>query len=321
MPSSRLIPELVSRAAGFNYRVFGLAIRSDIPLPELFEAESAGEADVSIRIGPVADKDCEPGLRVDGGALLLTIPEIARYRIQDGCEIIVEPEPLAPERNVRLFLLGSAFGALLHQRGLLPLHANAIEIDGKAVAFMGESGAGKSTLAAWFHDEGYRIIADDVCVVGFSDEGAAVAHPGLPRLRLWDEALEASGRSAADFPQSYIADDSSKKFDVAVGRAGAVERELPIGAAYLLERADKFEIQPLNGIEAAEAVFAHTYRGGFVSAAKSELSHWNACLRLVRAVPLFRLVRPWSLPDLGDHISAVLEHIRQECPDRVENGS
>ena len=84
-------------------------------------------------------------------------------------EIVAEPRQGVPDSNVRLFLLGSAMGALLHQRGLLPLHTNAVEVGGRAFAFMGKSGAGKSTLAAWFHDRGFRIVADDVCVVGFDD--------------------------------------------------------------------------------------------------------------------------------------------------------
>jgi len=298
----------------FDYRVFGLAIRSDLPLPELFEAAPPSEPDVVIRVAPISEERSEPGLHVEGEALLLTIPDVARYRIEGGTEIVVDAHPSAPDRNIRLYLLGSAFGALLHQRGLLPLHANAVEVDGKAVAFMGESGAGKSTLAAWFHDRGYRIVADDVCVVGFSKAGRAFAHPGLPRLRLWDEALEASGRSAADFPESYIDSDSRKKFDVAIGRTTAVDRDLPVRAAYLLERGESFEIRPLNGIAAAEAVFAHTYRGGFVSAVKSEISHWNACLRFVRAVQLYRLTRPWGLAQLDDHSEAVLDHIRKEFP-------
>jgi len=301
-------------AATYIYRVFGLTISSDLALPELFEGASSDAPDVFIRTEPIADQGSEPGLHPDGGALLLTVPEIGRYRIEGGTEIVVDAHPSAPDRNIRLYLLGSAFGALLHQRGLLPLHANAVEVDRKAVAFIGESGAGKSTLAAWFHDRGYRIVADDVCVVGFSKAGRAFAHPGLPRLRLWDEALEASGRSAADFPESYIDSDSRKKFDVAIGRTTAVDRDLPIRAAYLLERGESFEIRPLDGIGAAEAVFAHTYRGGFVSAAKSEISHWNACLRFVRAVQLYRLTRPWGLAQLDDHSEAVLDHIRREFP-------
>ena len=118
-----------------------------------------------------------------------------------------------PERNVRLFLLGSAFGVLLHQRGLLPLHANAIEIDGRAVAFMGPSGAGKSTLAAWFHDRAFRVIADNVCAISRNSEGRRQAAPGLPRLRLWAEALELMGRSSHALNRSFV-DDDDEKFDV-----------------------------------------------------------------------------------------------------------
>ena len=183
-----------------------------------------------IRVAPISEERSEPGLHVEGEALLLTIPDVARYRIEGGTEIVVDAHPSAPDRNIRLYLLGLAFGALLHQRGLLPLHANAVEVDGKAVAFMGESGAGKSTLAAWFHDRGHRIVADDVCVVGFSKGGQAFAHPGLPRLRLWDEALEASGRSAADFqnPTSTVIYGRSSMLPSAVPRPStAICRSAP----------------------------------------------------------------------------------------------
>ena len=199
----------------FDYRVFGLKIRSELPLPELFSAGDAAAPDILIRSGSVPAAG-EPGLKAEGDSLVLTIQDVARYRVNGGREIIVDAEPGVPEGNLRLFLLGSAFGALLHQRQLLPLHANAVEVEGKAVAFMGESGAGKSTLAAWFHDRGHRVVADDVCVVRFDEQGRALAQPGLPRLRLWDEAMEATGRNAADFARSYSGDETFNKFDVPI---------------------------------------------------------------------------------------------------------
>jgi hypothetical protein len=145
-------------AKASDYEVFGLKIRSEIPLPELQPMENPNDPDVTIRRSPVAA--WRNGLEKWDDALVLAVPEVGRYRIEGGDEILVDQDRGAPDRNLRLFLLGSAFGALLHQRGLLPLHANAVQIDGKAVAFMGASGAGKSTLAAWFYDQGYRIIAE-----------------------------------------------------------------------------------------------------------------------------------------------------------------
>ena len=177
----------------FDYSLFGLSVRSEIPLPELFPAEIECEPDVAIRVGTINSDERAPGLHELGDGLLFVATDAGRYRIAGGREIIIEPNAGAPDRNVRLFLLGSAFGALLHQRGLLPLHANAVEIDGKAVAFMGPSGAGKSTLAAWFHDRGHRVIADDVCVVGLDTDGRPYAAPGLPRTPALARSTRAHG--------------------------------------------------------------------------------------------------------------------------------
>jgi hypothetical protein len=291
-----------------DYSVFGLRVRSEIPLPELFEA-GPGDIDVTIRLGEVPIVEgSDTGLAADGDALILHIFDIARYRISGGDTIVVNPEPGVPDRNVRLFLLGSAFGALIHQRGLLPLHANAIEVDGKAVAFMGASGAGKSTLAAWFHDSGHRIAADDVCVVRF-DHGIPYVSPGLPRLRLWLEALEAMGREPSIYARSY-AGANLEKFDVPVARETSSGADLKLGAVYLLERSKRFAIHPLEGVEAAEVVFANTYRGQYIGAAKGYLSHWAACVQLVQSTPIYRLDRPWRLDRLGNDCELVLQHVR-----------
>jgi hypothetical protein len=291
-----------------DYQVFGLRVRSDIPLPELFPAMGDGEADVTISRGAVDASTSEPGIRVDGDGLILTIPTVAQYRIEQGNRILVDGEADVPERNLRLFLLGSAFGALLHQRGLLPLHANAVEIDGKAVAFMGESGAGKSTLAAWFHDRGYRVIADDVCVVAFDVSGGAVALPGLPRLRLWRDALDLTGRLAEDFDRSYVsaADDQFDKFDVPIASDASRSDAVEIAAVCLLKTGKRVSLTQLSGVAAAEAVFENTYRGKFVSAANAQHDHWNSAIRLVRAVPLFRLERQWGLSQADAQNEALL---------------
>lgn len=301
-----------------DYDVFGLRIRSEIELPELFPAHGDGKADVTISLGavPDAEEGAWPGT-VDG-SLLLAVADVARYAVTGGNSIVVDPLAGVPERNVKLFLLGSVFGALLIQRGLLPLHANAVEIGGRAVAFMGPSGEGKSTLAAWLHDRGHRIIADDVCVIGFGGDGRAYVAPGLPRLRLWADALERSGRETRNYERSYVGEaEEEEKFDVPLGEARTARSRLPLAGLYLLDRGTEFSIDRLQGVEATDVVFSNTYRGGFIIPSNAQREHWSSCVRLVRSVPVSRFTRIWSLDRMDDQYSRLLEHVEEQLRRRA----
>jgi hypothetical protein len=302
----------VSEAAGEarDYQLFGLRLRSELNLPELFPATGAGAPDVFIRVGQIHGRPGSFGFTQDGDALLLTVPQIARFWLRAGWDIVVELAPGAPERNVRLYLLGSAFGALLHQRGSLPLHANAVEVDGRAIAFMGASGAGKSTLAAWFHDHGHKVIADDICVVGSDSEGVPHVAPGLPRLRLWKEALEASGRDAGDYDRAWEGSDEWDKFEVPLSPELVADGERRLAAIYLLRTSDKFEIRRLRGFRAAQALIENTYRGRTIVSAAGPRLHWEACLRVAAQVPIFELQRPHDLSRLDRDIDVFVSHAR-----------
>jgi hypothetical protein len=114
---------------------------------------------------------------------------VALYRVEEGRRIFITPLPDVPAEKLRLFLLGSAMGALLYQRGLFPLHGSAIETPWGAMIFVGVQGAGKSTLAAQFHRKGYRLLSDDVCAVAAMPEGLQIL-PALAQFRLCADAYE-----------------------------------------------------------------------------------------------------------------------------------
>jgi hypothetical protein len=292
------------------YSLFGLTIESEISLPLAAAPESAA-ADVTITSERLAiDGDHGWGYSLVDGGTLLSVEKVGRFLIRDGCEIVVEPAEGASERNVRLFLLGSALGALLHQRGLLPLHANAIEMDGKAVAFSGHSGAGKSTIAAWFHDRGHRILTDDVCVIGHDEAGRAIACPGIPRLRLWREALEASGRDAGAYDRSF---DALDKYDVP-SEQPALE-PLPLAAVYLLRQTDDGRgpgIERLLGVDAVETLVANTYRGAYLRTIGRTGQHLAACLRVSREVPVFSATRLWGFDRFDEQAQLLSDHAHEQ---------
>lgn len=181
---------------------FGLAFSSPRPLPELGSQSNTGNTTlIEISWGPVAtqleNKTGEFGLiQVNQHSVLLTIPNVARYLIQADC-ITIDADTAADESTVRLFLFGTAIGALLHLRRFMVLHASAVRLpDGGAAVFAGVSTAGKSTLAAALALHGFAPLADDITAIQFDEHGIPWVYPGLARSKLWGNSFEKLGLDA-----------------------------------------------------------------------------------------------------------------------------
>lgn len=294
-------------AAVHRYSLFGLVIDSAILLPELKAGDADAPVDLTIEVGGIEVGSAERS----NSAQILTVDGVARYWVLGGNAIIVEPEAVADETNIRLFLLGTAMGIVLHQRGMLPLHANAIEIDGCAVAFMGPSGIGKSTLADWFMRQGLRMLADDVCAIQLID-GVPMVAPGIPRLRLWEDAIVARGGSLEGLNLSFAGDPAYRKFDVPLPESGGTASLLPLAAVYLLDRGPVLRLAPLAGVTAAQALFANTYRGEYVRETGAPRSHLEICLAVASATHCFRAVRRWCLIISNVDNQRLLDHAREQ---------
>jgi hypothetical protein len=140
----------------YRYSVYGLVVRSALPLPELPEAAPAvGHggvgSEVLVHLGPVAPR---PGTQTPGGFGFWAsgdeachyLENVGAFLARGGHEIVVDPAPGVDDRVLRLSILGPALALILHQRGLLVLHASVVARDGDAVAFLGDNGWGKSYL-------------------------------------------------------------------------------------------------------------------------------------------------------------------------------
>jgi hypothetical protein len=119
------------------YRVCGLSIASDIILPGLIAGEPTSVPQVTIRRGPVPEGLNEPSIvgptwQIAGKRFLLSVPNVARFMLQNGEQIVFAPESEASAEDVPIFILGTVFGILLHQREQIVLHASAVEVNGKA---------------------------------------------------------------------------------------------------------------------------------------------------------------------------------------------
>lgn len=290
------------------YRVFGLTLRSQIALPELPSASPDTVADVTIRWGPVPAVDATnhpDGLSVSDAGTTVSIPSVARFQVSEGARIRIDPDPAADEATIRLFLMGTAMGVVFCQRKMFPLHANAIVFDDRAVAFAGPSQSGKSTLAAAFLDRGHAILSDDICVIDQGGDGNLLAQPGIPRVRLWADAVKRSGRDASLLTRVRNGMD---KF-VLPTRAAQPDCALPLSAIFVLgPDGQDVRAKPLEGFSAIEALAANTYRAGFLPLVGDTSAHFATCLTIAQHVPLFELQRPWD----GNRIDETAERIVEQ---------
>lgn len=277
------------------HHAFGLVIRSCLPLPELLPAESGVAPEVEIVYGEVPAE--LPGALARGvryqsapGALRLQVDGVATYLVRDGRRITIARDPAADDDDVRVFLLASVFGALLHQRDDLVLHGSAIVADGAAVGFLGFSGVGKSTLAAAFRQRNHPVLTDDLCVVRPGPDGRMLAHPGFPQTKLWLDSLKQLDVSAEGLRR--IRNKLEKR---AVPLGGDFETgPRPLKKLYLLRPSPKDELKlvPVQGPQKFSILKNHTYRFGFLAGIDGKAGHFQLALRLAQQVPVTVVHRP-----------------------------
>lgn len=271
------------------YLAYGLCMQSDLAFPELSpHPHPAADPDVTIRLlapalGPIealrnGHYEVRPGL------FQLAVPEVALYRVEDGKRISIEPCADAAPEKVRLFLLGSAMGALLYQRGLFPLHGSAVETRWGAMIFAGVPAAGKSTLAAHFRLRGYRLLCDDVCAVSATAEGLKIL-PAYARFRLCADAYERLGT-----PQG--ASFAGEKFVVPMAE-GYCPDPVPLRAIHILSyhEGESPRIEVLRGFERVRRLLENLYRPHYLKGQRTQAHLMRLAGTIAQQATLFSLTR------------------------------
>lgn len=310
----RPLPSL-PRPMPYAYQIFGLTLHADFDCPELLAAAADAPPDIEVRLdtldASLDDANVAREHETTPGIYQFQIQGIARYRVEQGRSIRVQPESSADPGDVRLWLLGTALGVLLHQRGLLPLHVSAVALDGGAQAFCGESGAGKSTLAAALHRRGLPLLTDDVGLA-VPETDCTTFYPGFPRIKLWRDALAHFGMDHRPLTPDLTRND---KYHLRLaGEDGFHVQPLPLRRLYLLERADEDAtpcIEPVRGHASIGLIRSNTYRAGLVRRLGQAGAHLRQCGRVASSIRVYRFVRPWHLDRLDETLEHLLAHMNQ----------
>jgi hypothetical protein len=250
-----------------KFRAYELDFVSELACPGFQPVDQEGfVADVVIRFGEVPPQLDTPNMssacfQDSSQQFLLNVTDVARYLVVNGREIVIAPHPGAELDRVRLFLFGSAMGALLYQRSLFPLHGSAIETDLGAMVFVGPQGIGKSTLAAHFKYRGYRLLSDDVCAIARDAAGSLRVLPAFPQLRLCSDAFE---RLCAGAETDLTAHFDIDKFVISLEDSHCRESS-GLCAVHLLSDHERPDIvqKTVLGYERINLLFNNLYRPSF----------------------------------------------------------
>ena len=293
------------------YHAFGLILRSAVPLPMLPPAAPDAVTDIDIQIAPAPVVPPQAiGVKqhahVHANQVWLHIPGVGHYWIGHGREIRIETCASARTLDWYFYLLGSAMMCALAQRGLLPLHGCAVEIDGNAVLLLGRSGVGKSTLAVWLDQQGYRVLSDDLCALHVAEDGAIRVLPAYAQAKLappppalhWAMTESNGVRSLRD--KQYVQLQSA---------AGV--RDCPLAAVYGLTIDSTLAIHPLSPLPAMQWLVDHTQRKALYQALVGQAIHLHQCAVVARRVPVFRFARTPEIADFQHNVQRLQDHIHR----------
>jgi len=327
----------------FRYTVYGLGIESNYPLPGLINLKDDLPVDVRVAFrdpgvpsgaspagarlfyqSSYRDENGNPALMFQDSA---AEPGYARFLYANGAEFIIDEAgkrvcvhrpPAVSAEEAAAYLIGPVLGYVLRLKGEVVLHAGAVVVAGGIVALAGPSHSGKSTLVAAFAHLGYPVFSDDLvalrAVALRPHEGAFLAQPGYPRLKLWP-ASAAVVRTSADHLLPISAAEDKRFLDLNASRYRFHDSPLPLRAVYVLgarrtDEAPAVGIEPLNEKRALLFLIANSYVNQLLS---RELLgfEFDLLAQIARQIPVSVLTSPDDLSGLPEFCGMILDDLGQ----------
>ena len=265
---------------------------TDAPAPVLSDAILVGEEDIAY--GAVVRL-----FRADDERYRVSYTDTGIFDFANGGRSILwyRPEGVH-EELARMDIVGRVLAFASHLIGDVVLHASGVQLEGGAVGFLGPKFCGKTTLATAMTYEGANLVTDDALAIKL---GARVqCAPGVPSLRLRHASarhFERTRERAKDDPQEQRVIDMLPPERIA-------RKPVDLAALYLLnppgsEGRGVVRRVPLDPAEGAMSLVRFSKLGGMLG--KSEAAtYFNRAISLCVAVPMYALVYPHDLSQLGD---------------------
>lgn len=296
----------------FNYKVYGLNIKSQIEINE-FNISDNKDNDVEIILGEVSE-DIKLEIKNNKRAaytnteIWFHIEGIATYYIKNGDTIIVEPCKNTNINILRVYLMCSCLGFIMLQRNMVAIHGGVIEMDNKAVIFTGDRGAGKSTLTTALRQKGYKFISDDVAAINFNENIPYVA-PGFPYQKLCEDAMDNMGYNKEECT-SFMSDTKVKYMVPAHNEFVDSASQLFAICELTVGDIDEVVIEECIGSEKLNKIIDNIYRVEFIKYLGGlNPIYFRKCLDIAKNIRFYKITRPEGQFTVDEQIKLIERNI------------
>lgn len=218
----------------------------------------------------------------------LDVEEVGWFYVSDGNYVEVMPYEGATQSVIEVYLNGSVYGAVLHQRQTLPIHASCFQYQGSGVMICGESGVGKSSVTTAFCLDGATFLTDDVTPIVFMESKPYIWGVS-DRIKLWSDSLEQLNQNEEDFDRIFP--QQEKYYFPMVSAQGA---SVPLHQVFVLQLHDAMTVR-FQEIEGAakfstlrNEIFRREYLLGMMASEIAYLEQLTVMSRNIRVTVVYR---------------------------------
>ena len=220
------------------------------------------------------------------------------YTIDPAQPEILVPKGVDPlQREERLWSIPALLCFV--QRGDVPLHGAAVEIDGGAVLLCGPSRAGKTTLTAALLGDGHRVLTEDLSCLRPAPSPAVLPGPAMLRVR-----RDAYQRLKP--PGAVVGRDNDRIHLLLDGELRGDGRPVPLRAVLLLRSSDHVQSERVPPQDALRDLWALSLK---LPLEEDRSRCFHGLVQLTDAVPIWNLHRPLTY----GHLPAVVAEVARLC--------
>lgn len=235
----------------------------------------------------------------------MQVEGVGSFYACNGSEVEYAPADGTGRNEIELYLNGSVYGAILHQRMILPFHGSSFRLNGRTVLVCGDTGAGKSSVTAAFCLDGAEFLTDDVTPVVIK-EGIPYIMALSDRMKLWADTLEQLEKEVDGLMNIYRRTD---KFYLPMEKATGDFFRPDLVLLIEVKECGPVDFTEVTGAGRFAALRGEIYRPEYLRGMpENEPQYFSVLLRMASAIRMIRVTRPAEIR-ISDLHHSIIEYL------------